>query len=340
MFSKLILTRTRLHVGQEFQRVIESSNARRYADSFGAVFAETESYLTDRLSARVGVRAEYSSRLNRPNVAPRLALGYSVGKAGLLSVSYGQFYQKPDRPYLLQPANLGYSRADHSIVSYGQTANDRTFRTEVYHKRYTHLIRTQPTLDNGGWGYAMGFEMFFRDKKTVMGVDYWLSYSFLDTKRQFLNYPTAVQPSFAARHTASVVVKRFFSGLKTNVGLAYTVASGRPYATGTRANGTLAVGTPNQPIRVDEPFMAARTPAYHNLGLNVAHLIGIRKTQSVLVLTVSNVLGNQQVFGYTYSTTNPQRREAIVPTNNPFVFLGLFVNLGVDRRQDIINSQL
>ncbi len=340
VFSKLILTRTRLHVGQEFQRVIESSNARRYADSFGAVFAETESYLTDRLSARVGVRGEYSSRLHRLNVAPRLALGYSAGNAGLLSVSYGQFYQKPDRPHLLQSADLDYTRADHYIVSYGQTANDRTFRTEVYHKRYTHLIRTQPTLDNGGWGYARGFELFFRDKKTVKGVDYWLSYSFLDTKRQFLNYPTAVQPSFAARHTASVVVKRFFSGLKTNVGLAYTVASGRPYATGTRANGTLAVGTPNQPIRVDEPFMAARTPAYHNLGLNVAHLIGIRKTQSVLVLTVSNVLGNQQVFGYTYSTTNPQRREAIVPTNNPFVFLGLFVNLGVDRRQDIINSQL
>ncbi|GAB3640236.1 TonB-dependent receptor [Spirosoma arcticum] len=325
VFSKLVLSRTRLHVGQEFQRVTESRNTMRYADSFGAVFAETESYLTDRLSARVGVRAEYSSRLNRLNVAPRLALGYSAGDNGLLSVSYGQFYQKPDRPYLLQSAHLNYTRADHYIVSYQQTANDRTFRTEVYAKRYANLIRTQPTLESGGRGYARGFELFFRDKKTVKGVDYWLSYSFLDTKRQFLDYPMLVQPSFAARHTASVVVKRFFSGIKTNVGLAYTVASGRPYA---------------NPNRSRDQFMTDRTPAYHNLGLNVAHLMSIRKTQSVLVLTVSNVLNNRQVFGYTYSARDPQRREAIVPNNNPFVFVGLFVNLGVDRRQEIINSQL
>lgn len=325
VFSKLVLTRTRLHVGQEFQRATESRNVLRYTDSFGAVFAETESYLTDRLSARVGVRTEYSSRLSRLNVAPRLSLGYSAGDNGLLSVSYGQFYQKPDQPYLLQSANLDYTRADHYIASYQQLANDRTFRTEIYYKRYTSLIRTQPALDNGGQGFARGFELFFRDKKTVKGVDYWLSYSFLDTKRQFLNYPTAVQPSFAARHTASVVVKRFFNSIKTNVGLAYTVASGRPYV---------------NPNRSDNTFMTGRTPAYHNLGLNVAHLMSIRKTQSVLVLTVSNVLGNRQVFGYTYSATDPQRREAIVPNNNPFVFVGLFVNLGVDRRQEIINSQL
>lgn len=335
VLSKLVLARTRLHVGQEFQRITESRNALQYTDSFGAVFAETESYLTDRLSARVGIRAEYSSRLNRLNVAPRLSLGYSAGDNGLLSVSYGQFYQKPDRPYLLQSADLTYARADHYIVSYQQTANDRTFRTEVYAKRYTNLVRTQPVLNNGGYGFARGFELFFRDKKTVKGVDYWLSYSFLDTKRQFLDYPTSVQPSFAARHTASVVIKRFFSGIKTNVGLAYTVASGRPYASPAVPRRDWA-----NPGRLNESFMADRTPAYHNLGLNVAHLMSIRKTQSVLVLTVSNVLGNRQVFGYTYSARDPQRREAIVPTNNPFVFVGLIVNLGVDRRQEIINSQL
>lgn len=325
VLSKLVLTRTRLHVGHEFQYATEQRNAVRYTDAFGAVFAETESYLTDRLSARVGVRAEYSSRLNRANLAPRLSLGYSAGERGLLSVSYGQFYQKPDRPYLLQSTHLDYTSADHYIVSYQQTVHERTFRTEAYYKRYTNLLRTQPILNNGGRGFARGFELFFRDKKTIKAVDYWLSYSFLDTKRQFLNYPAFVQPSFAARHTASVVAKRFFSGIKTNVGLAYTVASGRPYA------------NLNQPA---DPFMTDRTPAYHNLGLNVAHLMSIRKTQSVLVLTVSNVLGNRQVFGYTYSTTDPQRREAIVPNNNPFVFIGLFVNLGVDRRAEIINSQL
>ncbi|AQG78665.1 TonB-dependent receptor [Spirosoma montaniterrae] len=325
VFSKLVLNRTRLHIGQEMLYTSEQRNDLRYTDALSAVFAETESYVTDRLSARVGVRAEYSSLLDRANVTPRLALGYSAGNNGLLSVSFGQFYQKPERPFLLQSNALNFSRADHYQVSYQQTANDRTFRAEAYYKKYSDLITTTPTLANNGRGYAQGFELFFRDKKTVKGVDYWVSYSFLDTKRQFLNYPALVQPSFAARHTASLVVKRFFSDIKTNVGLAYTVASGRPYA------------NPNRP---DQAFMTDRTPAFHNLGLNVAHLMSIRKTQSVLVLTVSNVLGNQQIFGYTYSTTNPARREAIMPNHNPFVFVGLFVNIGVDRRQEIINSQL
>lgn len=330
VFSKLVLARTRLHIGQEIQYTTEQRDTIRYVDAAGAVFAETESYLTDRLSARVGVRAEYSSLLNQATMAPRLSVGYSAGENGLLSVSYGQFYQRPDRPYLLQSTALTNTRADHYIVSYQQTAGDRTIRAEVYSKRYTDLIRTQSgpkgtIVDNGGRGYAQGFELFFRDKKTIKAVDYWVSYSFLDTKRQFLDYPTLVQPSFAARHTASVVAKRYFAGIKTNVGLAYTVASGRPYA---------------NPTRPADQFMTDRTPAYHNLGLNVAHLMSIRKTQSVLVLTVSNVLGNQQVFGYTYSATNPVRREAIAPVNNPFVFVGLFINLGVDRRQEIINSQL
>lgn len=325
VLSKLVLTKTRLFVGQEFYRTTEQRNAIRYTDAFGALFAETESYLSDRISARVGVRMEYSSLLNRLNVAPRLSLGYSTGQNGLLSISYGQFYQKPDRQYLLQSTDLAYSRADHYIVSYQQTINDRTFRTEAYTKTYTNLVTTQPQMGTGGHGYARGFELFFRDKKSLKGVDYWLSYSFLDTQRQFQDYPALVQPSFAARHTVSVVAKRFFPDIKTNVGLAYTVASGRPYA---------------NPNRSTDQFMTDRTPAYHNLGLNVAHLMSIRKTQSILVLTVSNVLGNQQVFGYTYSAVNAQRWEAIVPNNNPSVFVGLFINLGVDRRQEIINSQL
>ncbi len=325
VLSKLVLNRTRLTIGTEVHRVTEQRNETRFTDLFLASFAETQSYLTDRLSARIGVRMEYSSLLGRANVAPRLSLGYSAGADGLLSVSYGKFYQKPDRPYLLQTPALTYTAADHYIVSYQKIGTDRTFRTEAFYKQYDNLILTKPVNSNGGSGYARGVELFYRDKKSIKGVDFWVSYSFLDTKRQFLDYPTAVQPSFAARHTVSVVAKHFFTGIKTNLGLTYTYGAGRPYA---------------NPTRPATDFMTDRTPAYHNLGLSLAHLMAIRKAQSILVMTVSNVLGNQQTFGYTYSATNPARREAIRPTNNPFVYLGLFITIGVDRRQEIINSQL
>ncbi len=321
----MILNRTRLTVGTELHRVTEQQNATRFTDLYLASFAETESYLTDRLSARMGVRVEYSSLLGRANVAPRLSLGYSIGQDGLLSASYGKFYQKPDRLFRLKTPALTYTSADHYIVSYQKIGAERTFRAEVFYKQYAGLIRTTPALNNGGSGYARGFELFYRDKKSIEGVDFWVSYSFLDTKRQFLDYPIAVQPSFAARHTASVVAKHFFTGIKTNLGLTYTYGAARPYA---------------NPNRSAADFMTDRTPAYHNLGLSLAHLMAIRKAPSILVLTVSNVLGNEQIFGYTYSTTHPDRREAIRPVNNPFVFVGIFVTLGVDRRQEIINSQL
>ena len=48
--------------------------------------------------------------------------------------------------------------------------------------------------------------MFLRDKKTFKNIDYWISYSYLDTKRDFQNYPAELEPNFAAKHTASSVV--------------------------------------------------------------------------------------------------------------------------------------
>jgi len=324
VFSRNVLDRTRLFVGSEYQFVREARNQHRFTDHYTAQFAEVETYLTDRLSARLGLRAEQSTLLRQGNLAPRLALGYSLGEQGLLSASYGRFYQKPDRPFLLQNNRLDYTAADHYILSFQRLTADRTFRTELFHKQYSGLVRTLTGLDNGGRGYARGLEVFWRDRKSLKNVDYWVSYSMLDTKRQFLNYPTLAQPSFAARHTASVVVKRFFTALKMNLGLNYTYASGRPYA------------NPNRPA---SEFMADRTIDYHNLGLNLVYLPTIKKTFSVVVLTVSNILGNRQVFGYEYAGSNPGRREAIVPANNPFIFLGFITSLGIDRRQEIINGQ-
>jgi hypothetical protein len=53
-------------------------------------------------------------------------------------------------------------------------------------------------INNNGFGDAKGFELFWRDKKTIKNVDYWISYSYLDTKRDFLNFPYATTPNFAA----------------------------------------------------------------------------------------------------------------------------------------------
>ena len=65
----------------------------------------------------------------------------------------------------------------------------------------TYAVNSQELLTNNGFGDAKGFEFFWRDKKTIKNLDYWISYSYLDTKRDFLNFPYAIQPNFAAKHT-------------------------------------------------------------------------------------------------------------------------------------------
>ncbi|MBT9393133.1 TonB-dependent receptor [Hymenobacter sp. NST-14] len=330
VLSKRVLNNGRLQWGAEFMRTVEGLHSDRTSlgsnqDSYGAGFVELESSITDNLSGRIGVRVENSTLLHQHKLAPRSSLNYTFSNKSQLLASYGTFYQKPEKYYLLTDNSLQFSRADHYILTYQKLDNYYTFRTELYYKKYNGLIRTLPQLSNSGYGYAQGLEVFWRDKKTLKGIDYWVSYSYLDTERNYLDYPLAAQPSFAARHTLSVVAKRFFPAQRINLSASYAFATGRPYF------------NPNQ--STDE-FMADRTINFNNLGLSICYLPKIGKSFSVIALTFSNILGNQQVFGYTYSRLDPQLRTPITPTNNPFVFLGLFMNFGVDRTNDVIDGRL
>jgi vitamin B12 transporter len=331
VMTKQIFNRSKLHFGTEFQQNDEgiisgkSRKEKKIFDTFSATFVEMDTYFSDNLTARIGLRYEYSSLMDKANIAPRISLGYTFIDASILSASYGEFYQKPENYILWQKKNLNYTRASHYIITYQKSDSYYSFRTELFYKNYQQLVKTVPMLNNDGNGYAQGIELFWRDKKTLKGFDYWLTYSYLDTQRDYLNYIKLTQPTFAANHTASVVVKKFFSGLATNIGLTYTYASGRPYY---------------NPNRTKEEFLSDKTIDFHNLGLSIAYLPKIKKTFSVLVLTVSNILGNQQIYGYNYSKKDLSKRTALTPINNPFIFLGLFINLGIDRSNEIIDGRL
>lgn len=330
VLTKNIFKRSKLHFGGEFQRNIENivsghtQKQQQQIDNYSSVFTETDTYLTDDLTARLGLRYEYSSLLRQYSIAPRAAFGYTFQNTGLLSASYGEFYQKPESYLLWKEQNLNFTKASHYILSYQKIDSYYTFRTELFYKKYQQLVKTTPTINNDGSGYAKGIELFWRDKKTFKGFDYWLTYSFLDTKREYLNYPRLAQPTFAAKHTAAAVFKKFFVKQSTHVSLTYTYASGRPYY---------------NPNRLNDEFLSDRTIDFHNLGLSVAYLPKIKNTFSVIVITVSNILGNQQVFGYTYSNQDLLKRTAITPVNNPFVFLGFIMNFGVDRTNETINGR-
>lgn len=307
------------------------------ADHFKAAFTEVDIYVTNDIAAKIGTRIEHSSLLNKANIAPRVSLAYKLG-GGQASLAYGTFYQKPDNTYFLRGYRfneLQYTKATHYIANFQKVSFNYTLRAEVFYKKYKDLIKTIPidSLNNAGYGDAKGFELFWRDRKTFKNVDYWISYSYLDTKRDFQNYPTAIQPNFASNHTASLVVKKFVTKLKTQFNASYTFATGRPYYN----------------IRYDEParkykiFDQGKTINYNSLSFSVNYLPNINKQGSnkftVFVFSVNNLLGSKQVYGYNYSF-NGRYKEAVTPPANRFFFFGCFLSFGVDRTEDIINSNL
>jgi hypothetical protein len=349
---KLVLERkfkglTALRFGTEFNYSNEKSvyklfNGQQFPDTLRenvkSFFAESDIYITNNLAAKIGTRVENSSITDKTNIAPRLSLAYKVSKQAQASLAYGIFYQDPERRYLPSPNALTFMKAIHYIAQYLKVTNVRTFRAEVFYKKYDNLVKTGNVngregvaINNKGFGNAKGFEFFWRDKKTIKNVDYWISYSFLDTKRDFLNFPYATTPNFAAKHTASLVIKKFVQNWKLQFNGAYNYASSRPYYN---------IAPEGNGYKFTDKGLV---PDYHNFSFALNYLPTIGKKDSknftVYVLSISNVFNMKQVYGYKYSY-NGLRKEEIVPPSRMFVYIGAFFSFGIDRTENAVNDRL
>ncbi len=349
VFEKRLFNVSSVKFGSEYNYSNEATDYTQYdgakypqtvKENIFSGFAETNIYLTNDIAAEAGVRTEHSQLLSRWNIAPRLSLAYKLHDDGQISLAYGIFYEDPERKYLPSINQLHFAQATHYIAQYQKISNDRTFRTEIFYKKYKDLFKTGVSsfdnftaINNDGFGDAKGIEFFWRDKKTIKNVDYWISYSYLDTKRDFLNYPFAIEPSFATKHTASLVVKKFVTNLKTQFNASYTYASGRPYYNINYDNTTNAY----------KIFDEGHTKDYNDLSLSVNYLPSIGKTNAksftVFVLSLTNVLGFNKVYTYNFSANN-QNKVAVTPPSKRFLYLGCFISFGIDRSQDEINNHL
>jgi len=337
VFEKRLKGISALRFGGEYwygyQKTIYNGNAALLEDHYKALFGEADLYIINGLAAKLGARIEHSSIINKANIAPRLSLAYRTGKNAQMSLAFGTFYQNPENAQLLITTNLGYTKATHYIANYIKTTNNYIFRVEAFYKKYEYLVKTAPTYNNNGKGYAQGIELFWRDKKTFKGLDYWISYSYLDTKRDYLNYPEQLQPDFATHHTFNLVTKKFITKWKTGFNLTYTYATGRPYY-------NLQYNSNNSKYDIADKGI---TKDYHNLGFSLNYLpnLGKKNTKAfiVWVASVTNVFNFNQVYGYNYSY-NGLSKTAITPPANQFFFIGCFLSWGVDRSQDAINNNL
>src|SRR5690242_8590368 len=323
-----------------FDEYTGNSFSQRIKENILSGFSEADIYLTNSIAARIGARTEYSSLLDKWNLAPRVSFAYKLADKSQLSLAYGIFYQDPERKYLPSVNALHVAKATHYILQYEKMSSDRTFRTEIFYKKYDDLLKTEGSynstftaINNNGFGDAKGIEFFWRDKKTIKNFDYWISYSYLDTKRDFLNYPFAIEPSFVSKHTASLVVKKFVMPIKTQFNLSYTFASGRPFY-------DIVFDSTKSNYNILEQ---GRTKNYNNLSFSVNYLPTVLKPKakafSVIVLSVTNILGFNNIYSYNFSV-NGQNKMAVSPPAKRFIYLGYFVSLGIDRTQDEINNHL
>ena len=349
VFEKKLFNLSAVRFGAEYNYSNEKTTYTQYdgarypervQENIFSGFGETDIYLTNDIAAKIGGRAEHSMLFDKWNVAPRISVAYKFHDNSQFSVAYGIFYQDPERKYLPAVNQLHFARARHYIAQYQKISRDYTFRTEIFYKKYDDLFKTGlnnngtlKAINNNGFGDAKGIEFFWRDRKTIKNVDYWISYSYLDTKRDFLNYPFAIEPSYAAKHTASLVIKKFVTKLKTQFNGAYTFATGRPYYDIRYDNNTNAY----------KIFDKGRTRDYNDLSLSVNYLPSIGKANAksftVIVLSVTNVLGADKVYTYNYSA-NGQNKVAVTPPSKRFLYLGCFISLGIDRTEDAINNHL
>ncbi len=151
-------------------------------------------------------------------------------------MAWGWFHQNPNDDFLIYTNKLDYERADHYTLSYQSAKNGRTFRTEVYLKDYRNLVKQNSdefflpeSYNNNGSGYAAGLDLFWRDKKSIKNGDYWISYSYLDTKRDYRQYPELAIPTFASKHNLAVVYKHWFGKLRSLASVNYIYSSPRVY---------------------------------------------------------------------------------------------------------------
>ncbi|MEE1962654.1 TonB-dependent receptor [Allomuricauda taeanensis] len=300
-----------------------------YNGQLRAAFAESDIFLSNRFAMKLGVRGEHSTLLDDFNFSPRVSLAYKPGENGQFSLAYGDFYQRPVSDVVKFDGALHFEKASHYILNYQYVGNGKTFRAEAYYKDYDDLIKYDTetpeygsTFANSGAGYASGLDLFWRDNKSIEYLDYWVSYSYLDTQRDYQNFTERATPNFAPKHNLSVVTKYWVDKLRSQVGLTYSYGSGRPY------------DNPNTP-----EFMAEKTRSFNNLSFNWAYLID---QQKILYFSASNILGFNNVSNYQYADTPNMDgvfdRRAITPAADSFFFVGFFWTISSDGKSNQLDN--
>ncbi|MBP2833439.1 TonB-dependent receptor [Aquimarina sp. U1-2] len=335
---KRFSNRFKLSIGAEqflvnFNETAESPDFDTFRSSFDnnstAIFTEANIFFSKKLALQLGVRGVQNTLIEDTKISPRASLAYKTSSKSQISMAYGDFYQAPQQEVLKYTSILEPEKSSHYIFNYLYQNNGRTLRAEGYYKKYHDLIKFDTEMPqfnsdftNNGSGYAAGVDLFWRDSKSIKNLDYWVSYSYLDTERDYRNFPDSATPNFAATHTLSLVTKYWVEDWKSLLSATYNFGSGRPY------------NDPNESV-----FQNQKTRTFNSLNLSWAYLIS---PQKILYFSVTNVLDFNNVFNYQYSNTPNMNgefaRQAIRPNVDQSVILGFFWTISDNKTDNQLND--
>ena len=316
---------------ESFKGNMGTTNTNGYNSNIAAAYAEGDILFSNKFAAKIGLRASNNELLDETSISPRISMAYKVAKNSQFSLAYGDFSQTPNVDYIKYSKYHQFEseKASHYILNFQFAKDGKTFRAEAYYKDYSNLVKydtqnvsNNSIFNNNGSAYAKGLDLFWRDGKSIKNLEYWISYSYIDTERDYKNFPTAATPSFVADHSLSIVTKYFITDWRSQIGFTNSFSSGRPY------------NNPNE-----TQFMNGKTKAYNSLSFNWAYLIS---QQKILYFSVSNILGTQNVFGYDYAK-NPDaagfyNRKTITPTADRFFFVGFFWTISKDKKDNQLKN--
>lgn len=266
-------------------------------------FVELEWQPHDRLKVVPGVRSDRSTLTERRTVDPRLSFAWEVVGGVTATAAWGIYHQVADPLYYDDAFGrdaLAPMRAMQSIVGV-QAGHDGPvmLRLELYEKRYRDLAVLDRTyrVFAPAQGTSRGVDLFFKGRLPG-GLTSRTTLSLLRAERTDPETGTIAAAAFDVRRSSALIVeKAFANGFR--LGANWRSASGRPFT-----EVVAATFDATRDLFVPEygPPNAERFSGIRRLDLSASRYRPLgAHAQSVLYVSVSNVLNATNVQGWRYS---------------------------------------
>ncbi len=270
------------------------------------IYAETDKlnlFGIKKLYGIAGLRSDYSPGSGFVTFDPRFATGYKLSENSTVKFGWGIFHQIQGSG-LFTEKNINQRllpmQATHYVISYDYNfSGNGSFRLEAYHKKYRNLPLENDAgeFTNDGYGFANGIDLIFKGE-LPFGINGWISYGFINTKRKWKDYKQITVSDFDITHNFSLVTKYNISAM-WQLGINFKYATGKPYT-------PVVSAVYIKEYNIFKPIYAAknsdRYPDYKRLDFRITHLNRLfDKYFAVFYVEMLNILNFNNLFGYSYN---------------------------------------